>query len=317
MCKSFCAIRRSFGYNNLVVDMLGIPEMKKLGVPVTMDATHAVQLPGADPRTAGASTGGRREGVSVLAKSAIAAGANGVFLEFHPRPDEALCDAPSCLPLSDAKELLRSLRRFTASFPQIIAPYCQFGQTFQKIKGRRAHDEGRFSEIGIWSARPALAHCAGHCAGNAAFVFRYCRIVCRWRTHAGRRHFNGRMVGAGSHAFGGNGAGAAFADAEPQYFADARHGGQFRHPILFLLFGGFTLALVIEKCGLHMRAAYKLLSMLGVHARDLIAGLMVIAAFLSMWISNTSTTIMLLPVAISITVMVRQHFSRSTGATAW
>jgi 2-dehydro-3-deoxyphosphooctonate aldolase (KDO 8-P synthase) len=105
-----CDRGTSFGYNNLVVDMLGIPEMKKLGVPVTMDATHAVQLPGADPRTAGASTGGRREGVSVLAKSAIAAGANGVFLEFHPRPDEALCDAPSCLPLSDAKELLSTLK---------------------------------------------------------------------------------------------------------------------------------------------------------------------------------------------------------------
>jgi 2-dehydro-3-deoxyphosphooctonate aldolase (KDO 8-P synthase) len=110
-----CDRGTSFGYNNLVVDMLGIPEMKKFGVPVTMDATHAVQLPGADPRTSNnsggsASTGGRRDGVSVLAKSAIAAGANGVFLEFHPRPDEALCDAPSCLPLSDAKELLTTLR---------------------------------------------------------------------------------------------------------------------------------------------------------------------------------------------------------------
>lgn len=110
-----CDRGSSFGYNNLVVDMLGIPEMKKLGVPVTMDATHAVQLPGADPRTANnsggsASTGGRREGVSVLAKSAIAAGANGVFLEFHPKPDEALCDAPSCLPLSDAKDLLKTLK---------------------------------------------------------------------------------------------------------------------------------------------------------------------------------------------------------------
>ena len=109
-----CDRGTSFGYNNLVVDMLGIPEMKKLGVPVTMDATHAVQLPGADPRTAGASTGGRREGVSVLAKSAIAAGANGVFLEFHPRPDEALCDAPSCLPLSDAKGLLSTLKEIHA-----------------------------------------------------------------------------------------------------------------------------------------------------------------------------------------------------------
>ena len=109
-----CDRGTSFGYNNLVVDMLGIPEMKKLGVPVTMDATHAVQLPGADPRTAGASTGGRREGVSVLAKSAIAAGANGVFLEFHPRPDDALCDAPSCLPLSDARELLTTLKNIHA-----------------------------------------------------------------------------------------------------------------------------------------------------------------------------------------------------------
>ena len=109
-----CDRGTSFGYNNLVVDMLGIAEMKKLGVPVTMDATHAVQLPGADPRTAGASTGGRREGVSVLAKSAIAAGANGVFLEFHPRPDDALCDAPSCLPLSDARELLTTLKNIHA-----------------------------------------------------------------------------------------------------------------------------------------------------------------------------------------------------------
>ena len=105
-----CERGTSFGYNNLIVDMLGIAEMKKLGVPVTMDATHAVQLPGADPRTKGASTGGRREGVPVLAKAAVAAGANGVFLEFHPEPDSALCDAPSCLPLSGARDLLSQLK---------------------------------------------------------------------------------------------------------------------------------------------------------------------------------------------------------------
>lgn len=99
----------SFGYNNLVVDMLSIPEMKKLGCPVTIDATHAVQLPGADPRTAGASTGGRRDGVSIIAKSAIAAGADGVFLEFHTDPDKALCDGPSCLPLAAARDLLATL----------------------------------------------------------------------------------------------------------------------------------------------------------------------------------------------------------------
>lgn len=100
----------SFGYNNLIVDMLAIPEMKKLGAPVTIDATHAVQLPGADPRTAGASTGGRRDGVAIIAKSAIAAGADGVFLEFHTDPDKALCDGPSCLPLSGADDLLSTLK---------------------------------------------------------------------------------------------------------------------------------------------------------------------------------------------------------------
>jgi 2-dehydro-3-deoxyphosphooctonate aldolase (KDO 8-P synthase) len=110
-----CERGASFGYNNLIVDMLAIGEMQKLGVPVTIDATHAVQLPGADPRTAGASTGGRREGVPIIAKSAVAAGADGVFLEFHPEPDKALCDGPSCLPLSGAKSLLTTLKAVRAA----------------------------------------------------------------------------------------------------------------------------------------------------------------------------------------------------------
>ena len=105
-----CERGASFGYNNLIVDMLAIGEMKKLGVPVTIDATHAVQLPGADPRTGGASTGGRRDGVSVIAKAAVAAGADGVFLEFHPDPDKALCDPLSCLALDSAKDLLTTLK---------------------------------------------------------------------------------------------------------------------------------------------------------------------------------------------------------------
>ncbi len=100
----------SFGYNNLIVDMLGIEQMKDLGVPVTIDATHAVQLPGADPRGNVAATGGRREGVPVIARAAVAAGANGVFLEFHPDPDNALCDGPSALPLTAAASLLRQLK---------------------------------------------------------------------------------------------------------------------------------------------------------------------------------------------------------------
>lgn len=107
---ALCERGSSFGYNNLVVDMLAIAEMQKLGVPVTIDATHAVQLPGADPRTDGGSTGGRRGGVPVIAKAAIAAGADGVFLEFHTDPDKALCDGPSCLPLDGARALLTTLK---------------------------------------------------------------------------------------------------------------------------------------------------------------------------------------------------------------
>ena len=100
----------SFGYNNLIVDMLGIERMKELGAPVTIDATHAVQLPGADPRSNSVATGGRREGVPVIARAAVAAGADGVFLEFHPDPDQALCDGPSALPMTAAAGLLRQLK---------------------------------------------------------------------------------------------------------------------------------------------------------------------------------------------------------------
>lgn len=105
-----CERGSNFGYNNLIVDPLAIGEIQKLGTPVTIDATHAVQLPGADPRTGGASTGGRRDGVAVIARAAIAAGADGVFLEFHSDPDSALCDAPSCLPISAARPLLTQLK---------------------------------------------------------------------------------------------------------------------------------------------------------------------------------------------------------------
>jgi len=106
-----CERGTSFGYNNLVVDMLAIPQMKALGVPVTIDATHSVQLPGANPATAGASTGGRRDGVSIIAAAAVTAGADGVFLEFHEDPEQALCDGPSCLPVSSAGPLLAHLKR--------------------------------------------------------------------------------------------------------------------------------------------------------------------------------------------------------------
>jgi len=100
----------SFGYNNLIVDMLAIPQMQELGAPVSIDATHAVQLPGTVVGANGASTGGRRSGVPVIARAAVAAGADAVFLEFHPEPDKAKCDGPSALPLEAAGKLLAQLK---------------------------------------------------------------------------------------------------------------------------------------------------------------------------------------------------------------
>ncbi|MGE4422957.1 MAG: 3-deoxy-8-phosphooctulonate synthase [Pseudodesulfovibrio sp.] len=95
----------TYGYNNLVVDMRSIPQMQAFGVPVIMDATHSVQLPGG----LGGASGGQREYVSVLASAAVAAGADGVFMEVHPDPDKALCDGPNSLPLAEVEALLRRL----------------------------------------------------------------------------------------------------------------------------------------------------------------------------------------------------------------
>ena len=92
-----------FGYNQLVADMTAIPEMKELGVPVVFDAGHQVRrygIPSADPR------GGAPQHIPVLLRAAVAAGANGVFLETHPNPREALCDAASQFPLDQLEELM-------------------------------------------------------------------------------------------------------------------------------------------------------------------------------------------------------------------
>jgi 2-dehydro-3-deoxyphosphooctonate aldolase (KDO 8-P synthase) len=96
----------SFGYNNLVVDMRSIFVMKNFGYPVIFDATHGVQLPGGQ----GKSSGGQREFVSPLAKAAIAAGADGIFLEIHPDPDSALSDGPNSLPFEHVESLLIRLK---------------------------------------------------------------------------------------------------------------------------------------------------------------------------------------------------------------
>ncbi|MGQ0651522.1 MAG: 3-deoxy-8-phosphooctulonate synthase [Betaproteobacteria bacterium] len=95
----------SFGYNNLVVDMRGLAAMRETGCPVVFDATHSVQLPGGQ----GTASGGQREHIAVLARAAVGAGVSGVFMETHPKPDEALCDGPSSFPLHLMPELLDTL----------------------------------------------------------------------------------------------------------------------------------------------------------------------------------------------------------------
>ncbi len=97
----------AFGYNNLVVDMRGIPIMRAFGYPVVFDATHSVQLPGGQ----GTRSGGQREFALTLAKAAVAAGADGVFMEVHPEPGKALCDGPNMIALDDVQEFLAALKR--------------------------------------------------------------------------------------------------------------------------------------------------------------------------------------------------------------
>lgn len=100
----------SFGYNNLISDMRAIPIMQKFGVPVCFDATHSVQLPGG----LGESSGGQKEFVPVLAKAAVAAGADCIFIEAHPNPKKALSDGPNMLSLEELPGLLRTLKQLHA-----------------------------------------------------------------------------------------------------------------------------------------------------------------------------------------------------------
>jgi 2-dehydro-3-deoxyphosphooctonate aldolase (KDO 8-P synthase) len=92
-----------FGYHRLVNDMTAIEEMKRLGCPVVFDATHSTQQPGG----LGTASGGRREMAPILARAAVAAGANGLFLEVHPEPEQAKSDAASVLPLDELEGVIR------------------------------------------------------------------------------------------------------------------------------------------------------------------------------------------------------------------
>jgi 2-dehydro-3-deoxyphosphooctonate aldolase (KDO 8-P synthase) len=101
-----CERGTSFGYNNLVVDMLGFPIMKSFGYPVLFDVTHSLQLPGGQSSSAG----GRRKDVTALAKSGIAQKIAGLFLEAHPDPASALCDGPCALPLAKLEIFLTQIK---------------------------------------------------------------------------------------------------------------------------------------------------------------------------------------------------------------
>jgi len=110
--KNLMLCERGFalGYNNLVVDMRALPVMRSLGCPVIFDATHSVQLPGG----AGTSSGGQREFIPSLARAAVAAGLDGIFMEVHPRPGKALCDGPNTMPLDRVESLLKTLLKIHA-----------------------------------------------------------------------------------------------------------------------------------------------------------------------------------------------------------
>ncbi len=102
-----CERGASFGYNNLVSDMRSLAVMRDFGCPVVFDATHSVQLPGGQ----GASSGGQREFVPVLARAAVAVGVSGLFMETHPDPDQALSDGPNAWPLGQLATLLEQLMK--------------------------------------------------------------------------------------------------------------------------------------------------------------------------------------------------------------
>ena len=120
-----CERGTSFGYNNLVVDYTGLPQMRALGVPLVFDATHSVQLPG----TLGHASGGRREYVEALACAAAAVGVDGYFFETHPAPDKALSDGPNMVALKDFPRVLQRVlahdaltRKAQAVAPKRLAP---------------------------------------------------------------------------------------------------------------------------------------------------------------------------------------------------
>ncbi len=135
-----CERGTSFGYGTLVVDPLSFPQMKELGCPVSFDLTHALQLPG----TLGRRTGGRRRFAQSLALAGASQAIAAIFVEFHPEPDEALCDGPCAVDLSSAETLLRQVQAIDVlvkSFDPSGGLCLDAGVGSQDPLGRSAEDE--------------------------------------------------------------------------------------------------------------------------------------------------------------------------------
>ena len=113
----------SFGYNNLVSDMRSLAVLRGTGCPVVFDATHSVQLPGGK----GSASGGQREFIPVLARSATAAGVSGIFMETHPNPDDALSDGPNAWPLDKMRTLLETLKAIDDKVKEAGFQEAEFG----------------------------------------------------------------------------------------------------------------------------------------------------------------------------------------------
>jgi len=120
-----CERGASFGYNNLVSDMRSLSVMRETGAPVVYDATHSVQLPGGQ----GASSGGQREHVPVLARAAVAAGISGLFMETHPNPEQALSDGPNSWPLARMERLLEVLLQIDSAVKAVPFAEAELSRT--------------------------------------------------------------------------------------------------------------------------------------------------------------------------------------------
>jgi hypothetical protein len=187
----------TFGYNNLVSDMRSIPIMRGFGCPVIFDATHSVQLPGGG----GDKSAGQREFAPVLARCAVAAGATGVFIETHPRPDRALSDGPNMIPLAEMPSVAGQSRARAPGGEEQLAGDANHGH--QNAPGAAGESEdfplrrGRHSDgfLGVHRAGTgdqALSHPRRAGADDAARARRSrsagCPTARRWRRLCARRN---------------------------------------------------------------------------------------------------------------------------------